>query len=190
MRDLNCLRWSSSQVRTTPTENTPESGKGVAWRTWKVEKKEDRGRWGESKNCGCEINSSYCSEIEGFFFFCQKPCVEGGIWNSCGRGPWCKQQYWFYRDMVQLWCHRFCLCPLKDQTDSGGAKILGIAWLCLISSSHGGRLFLLTKPQRESQGNRVCCFYSFQRLSEDTQLHDGRFPLLAAPVKRCTGITT
>lgn len=44
-----------------------------------MENKEDRRRRRESKNCGCEINSSYCSEIKGcFFFFVRTVCRR---WN-------------------------------------------------------------------------------------------------------------
>lgn len=126
--------------------------------------KRKRGRRRESS----EIDSSYCSEIAGFFFFfvrnrVQKveyeiplegaPDVSSGI-DFQRRGPIIVPLVLSvpFNGPERLWWGKFWASP--HSASSLPPRVAG----CFCHQSYGGK----------SQGNRVCCFYSFQTLSEDT----------------------
>lgn len=155
-------------------------------------KREDRRRRGESKNSGCEIDSSYRSEIEGFFFSCKKLRVDGGIWNSFGGSPSCKQQYWFPETWSNYGTAGFVPAnqwPLKDQTDSGGAEFWASPNFASSPPLRAADCFC-HQSHREKVKEIESAVSTVSRVSLRTRLQDGRFPLLAVPVKRFTGITT
>lgn len=160
-----------------------------------MEKREDRNGQRKSKNRDCEIDSSYCSEIEGlcFFFFLspQKLCIYGEIWNSLSGGPSCKQQYWF----PQTWSN-FGTTSFVFFSPAALFKGLERLWWGNVIEKHLTLPHLLIPEwpscfcNQSHDEKRVKEISTVSRVSLRTQLQDGRFPLLAVPVKRFTSITT
>lgn len=159
-----------------------------------MEQREDRNGQRKSKNRDCEIDSSYCSEIEGlcFFFFLLRNCVYMVKYEiALVEAPHVSSSIDFHRPGP-------ILVPQVFFFFSPAALFKGLErlWWGNVIEKHLTLPHLLIPEwpscfcNQSHDEKRVKEISTVSRVSLRTQLQDGRFPLLAVPVKRFTSITT